>query len=106
MGYRIYETLCKEKGLTPNKVAKELGIASATISDWKYGRSQPKIDKRRKIAEYFNVSVDYLDGIQDGKPFEISDVYLSLAKDMQKDGIDPEDVRMLLNTIKKYRGNS
>lgn len=102
MDYRIYERLCKEKGLTPNKVAKELGIASATISDWKYGRSEPKIDKARKIAEYFNVSIDYLDGVQ-GKTFEISDVYLSLAKDMQANGIDPDDIRMLMDTIKKYK---
>jgi transcriptional regulator with XRE-family HTH domain len=31
-----------------------------TLSDWKRGKSKPKADKMKKIADVLNVSVDYL----------------------------------------------
>ena len=41
-------------------MARATGISNMTLSDWKRGKSVPKSDKMRKIAEYLNVSVDYL----------------------------------------------
>ena len=50
----------KEHNVTAYKVSKETGIATSTLSDWKKGRSTPKQDKLQKIADYFNVTIDYL----------------------------------------------
>lgn len=58
--YSIFEELCNKNGVTPYKVGKETNIATSTLSDWKSGKSTPKQDKMKKIADYFNVSVDYL----------------------------------------------
>ncbi|CAG9702676.1 Putative transcriptional regulator [Clostridium neonatale] len=58
--YKIFENLMKEHGVTAYKVSKETGIATSTLSDWKKGRSTPKQDKLQKIADYFNVTMDYL----------------------------------------------
>ena len=58
--YEIFELLLAKHGVTPYRVAKETGIATATLSDWKKGRSIPKQDKLKKIADYFGVTVDYL----------------------------------------------
>ena len=58
--YQIFEELCKKNGVTPYKVGKETGIATSTLSDWKTGKSTPKQDKLKKIADFLNVSVDYL----------------------------------------------
>lgn len=58
--YSIFEMLCDKNGITPYKVGKETGIATSTLSDWKNGKSTPKQDKLKLIADYFNVSVDYL----------------------------------------------
>lgn len=63
--YEIFEILLKEKNVTAYRVAKETGIATATLSDWKNGRSKPKQDKLKKIADYFGVSLDYLVGKTD-----------------------------------------
>lgn len=60
--YEIFENLLKEKNVTAYRVSKETGIATATLSDWKNGRSTPKQDKLQKIADYFEVSLDYLTG--------------------------------------------
>lgn len=56
--YEIFEKLCREKGLTPYKVSKLTGIGRSTLSDWKSGKTTPKMDKLQKIAELFDVSVD------------------------------------------------
>lgn len=48
--------------MTAYKVAKATGISTGSMTDWKKGRSAPKVDKLQKIADYFGVSVDYLLG--------------------------------------------
>ena len=58
--YEIYQRLLDEKGLKNADVARATGISNMTLSDWKRGKSVPKSDKMRKIAEYLKVSVDYL----------------------------------------------
>ena len=58
--YEIYQRLLDEKGLKNADVARATGISNMTLSDWKRGKTVPKADKMQKIAEYLNVSVDYL----------------------------------------------
>ena len=57
--YEKFEKLLKEKNVTPYRVHKETGISTATLSDWKNGKSQPKKDKIEKICNYFNVPLSY-----------------------------------------------
>lgn len=66
----IFERLCREKGVSPNAVAKQLSISSGSVSEWKKGRV-PQNAKLRIIAEYFNVSTDYLLGKTDVRDAEI-----------------------------------
>ncbi len=62
MSYVNFEQLLVERGTTTYKVAKETGISNSTFSDWKSGRSTPKLDKMQKIAAYFDVSLESLMG--------------------------------------------
>ena len=62
--YAIFEKLCNEKGVTPYKVSKATNISTATLSDWKTGKSHPKANKIKILADYFGVSPEY---IQTGK---------------------------------------
>jgi len=48
-----------------NKVAKDLSIAPSTLSDWKKGKSIPKLEKLRRIADYFGVPIGYFIDEQD-----------------------------------------
>lgn len=57
---RIKE-LCAENDMTLNKLETEVGMSAYSISKWKSTVS-PTIDKIAKIANYFNVSIDYLVG--------------------------------------------
>ena len=61
MFWEIFVRLCNEKGTKPNPVAKDLGIASGTLTWWKNGRI-PSSSTLHKIADYFGVTVEYLLG--------------------------------------------
>ena len=42
----------------------------------------------------------------DGNPYsELKGIYLSYAKEAQESGIDPDDIRLALETIRKLRGD-
>ena len=58
--YGTFQKLLDKNGVTAYKVAKETGLTTATLTNWKKGRYTPKQDKLQKIAEYFDVTVDYL----------------------------------------------
>ncbi len=62
MSYSNYEKLLELKKSTSYKVAKATGIAHSTLSDWKNGRSVPKADKLKLIADYFGVEMSCLVG--------------------------------------------
>jgi transcriptional regulator with XRE-family HTH domain len=57
--YLKFEGLINEKGITAYRVAKDIGISPGTLSDWKHGRSRPKADKLKQLADYFGVTVEY-----------------------------------------------
>lgn len=57
--YKKYEALLLKCNKSSYRVAKETGIAQSVLSDWKTGRSNPKLDKLQKIADYFGVPVTY-----------------------------------------------
>lgn len=58
--YEIYTKLLQEKGVKTSDVCRATGIVASTFSDWKKGKSAPKQDKLKKIADYFEVSLEYL----------------------------------------------
>ncbi len=57
--YKKYVELRDSKGVTDYKVSKATGITKSTFTDWKTGRSKPKVDKLNLLAKYFGVTVEY-----------------------------------------------
>ena len=57
--------LRKEQGLMQKSIAEILQTTNSSISDWECGRSQPDLATLVKIAVFFDVSVDYLLGLED-----------------------------------------
>ena len=54
--------LRKKKGMSQLRLATDLNTTQNTISRYETGEREPGIDELIKIADYFNVSVDYLIG--------------------------------------------
>lgn len=57
--YEKYRELLDKTHKTSYQVAKDTGIAQSVLSDWKRGRSNPKIDKIKILANYFKVPIEY-----------------------------------------------
>lgn len=72
MDYERFENLLKMNNTTVYRVSKATGIPGSTFTDWKNGRSSPKSDKLKKIADFFGVSLDLLLGTDLGKSSEIA----------------------------------
>ena len=57
--YEKFAELLVKNNKTTYTVSKETGISQSVLSDWKRGRSNPKVDKLQKLANYFGVSIEY-----------------------------------------------
>ena len=54
--------LRQEKGMTQKDLAKTINYSDKVISKWERGESQPNIEAISVLAEFFNVSIDFLVG--------------------------------------------
>lgn len=57
--YKKFDELLVKTNKTIYRVATDTGISTTTLYDWKEGRSNPKIDKLKILADYFGVSIEY-----------------------------------------------
>lgn len=93
--------LREEKGYMQRDVAEKLEIAPNTLSGYERNLRNPDSETLVKLANFYNVSVDYLLGM---KELDADNIYLSLAKEAEKSGIHPDDIRLAIETIKRLRG--
>ena len=95
--YDKFEKLLKERGVTPYRVHKETGISTATLSDWKNGKSQPKKDKIERICDYFEVPLSYFYGNDEGEN-ESEKYYLNdETAEMAQKLFENRDLRVLFD---------
>ena len=57
--YEVFERLLKERNITSYRVAKDTGLSQTMFSDWKSGKSKPKVDKLKILADYFGVNIEH-----------------------------------------------
>jgi len=81
--------LRQKKNLTLEALAEELGISKSLLWDLEQGRRRVHGELLRKIALYFNVSTDYLLGLED------SDKGHGPGPTSQDYPLDPETVQIL-----------
>ena len=59
--------LRKQKSIRQEELAAELGVTAAAVSKWENGYTLPDILMLCALADYFEVSVDYILGRTDKK---------------------------------------
>lgn len=57
MFWSIFESLCKEKEISPNAACKEMGLGTSVATYWKQG-SWPRQKTLEKIADFFGYTVE------------------------------------------------
>ncbi|HCX61132.1 MAG TPA: XRE family transcriptional regulator, partial [Clostridiales bacterium] len=79
---KIIRKLRIEKGITQNELSNYLGLTPKMISFYELGERFPPYDIINKLADYFNVSTDYLLGRSDIKnPEKLLSDYSNLSTD-------------------------
>ena len=99
--------LRKEKQLTVEQLAQNIGSAKSTISRYENGR-EPKGDIIRLLTEYFDVSIDYLMGVSDirtpnteihAKETKLSPEIETIAAHLEGKEITPKKMKLLKSYI-------
>jgi transcriptional regulator with XRE-family HTH domain len=54
-----------ERKLTQTDLAKLLNVKPTAVSNYESGRNEPSYEKLKILADYFNISLDYLLGLSD-----------------------------------------
>ncbi len=62
--FRIKE-LRKEKGLTQKQLAQLVNKSETGLASWEQGLSEPSVNDIRLLCQIFDVSADYLLGLED-----------------------------------------
>ena len=104
MFYDNYVALCQSKGLSPTGAATTLGIGRATVSRWKNEGMRPQTEHLRKIADYFDVSIDYLLGIEKAATLS-DDGYSEKKKSLLKavEQMTEEQAELLLSLWEQFK---
>lgn len=112
LGERIKQ-LRKEKGMTQEELAKTLGVIRGTLSVWEIDKAEPDNKTLGKIADYFDVTIDYLLG-RDTEPDNFdNNLRQILSKMSDEEGqqtikilelikqMSPEDKKMIMDITKR-----
>lgn len=100
----IFKELRLEKGLSQDKISEELNVSQGLITKWETHQSTPSPEMLDYIADYFNVSTDYLIGRTNMRNNPMEDMK---AIDQYKILFDKDTVltddqkRFMLNFIKE-----
>lgn len=94
----------EQKGFSQSDVAKNLGITRQAVSLYEKGRREPKLETWQKLADFFGVSVPYLQGISDIEDIDFfssfDNFYSNLEKVGDKVKVPIDDMLALYRTLK------
>ncbi|MDE5667746.1 MAG: helix-turn-helix domain-containing protein [Clostridia bacterium] len=90
---RLFE-LRTEKGLSQRELARLMNVSQGTYNNWENSNTQPSIEQQIALANFFEVSVDYLIGRTD-------EVGALIENSAQR--CDKEIIRLLKTADKEIR---
>lgn len=97
---RIRE-LRKQKNITQEKLAMDLDVARSTIAMYETNKSEPDFDLAKRIADYFNVTVEYVFFSNDKSEMMPCKCYKNnLFKLRIKNNLKQKDIASYLNVSK------
>lgn len=64
--------LLEENKITMYRLAKDLGCSKSMVINWRYGLNEPRASEVARLAVYFDVSSDYLLGLENENGEKVS----------------------------------
>lgn len=98
------KSLRTNKGLKQEELAKILGLSRSTITKYETGEREPDFEILEKIADYFNVSTDFLLGREKRELLNVNETTASyrisrISTLHEKIDRLPEEKQKLIETI-------
>ena len=91
--------LRSEKGITQTELASYLKISARAVGYYENGEREPDYDTLLKIAEYFDVSIDYLLG-RVTNPMSNADFHVGLSR--KEEGSLSDEEKQQIRDFAKY----
>ena len=91
--------LLKQKGVSAHKMSLQLGLSKSVYTAWKERGNTPPGDVLNKLADYFDVSVDYLLGRVDNPHSEIP---VALSAPQGYENLTDEQKELIQALIDQY----
>jgi transcriptional regulator with XRE-family HTH domain len=86
MSMERLKELREYKGITQEQLAERLGVAKSTIGMWENAKREPDLAMLSEIADFFDVSVDYLIGRR--KPDKSSETQKATGEKLLKEIVE------------------
>lgn len=99
-GKRLRE-LRKSKNLTMKELGGKMSLAESTISGYEIGNRKPDMEILQKLADFFEVSVDYLLGRTDKPTYDDNPINVSFRDGGEN--ISEEEAEYLEQQLKQFR---
>lgn len=90
--------LRKEKGLTLDEIQNQTGIKRGTFNNYEAGKTEPKLETWQKLADFFGVSVPYLQGVSDIEDLEPVSTFEKFFASLEKTP-DGKSVKVPVNEM-------
>ncbi|MCM1514679.1 MAG: helix-turn-helix transcriptional regulator [Anaeroplasma bactoclasticum] len=88
----------KKLGITQSELADKVNVSKASISYFESGARKPKLETWNKLADFFGVSVPYLQG-KENKDKENDDSLATLFSNVQNDSIQINALKRVLEKV-------
>jgi len=101
---KTISALRAERGMTQEKLAELVGVSTAAVSKWECGNSYPDITLLPKLAEIFDVSMDYLFGYTKADEKTVPETVAETTR-LGKEGKREDAIALLRQTLERYPQN-
>lgn len=86
---RIYN-LRTERKMTQEQLASAIHTSRSAVASWEQGKRRPTYEMMEALSDYFNVSIQYLNGKDDVTPTLLSDAERKIIEQYRDNGDDEQ----------------
>lgn len=110
----VLYNLRSRKGISQVQLAKDIGVSPGLIGMYESGKRMPSVEVQETLADYFNVSLDYLMGREQGSTYYLNPETAEMAQRIfddpnlralfdAADGSSPSDLKMAADMLQRFK---
>lgn len=103
------------RGLSQVALAEKLGMSKSTIGAYETGDRKPSYEVLEELADFFNVTIDYITGKEGGSTYYIDPEAAAMAQEISENpelhmlfsalrDASPKDLKLVADMVKRFKG--